>query len=54
MELMPDIVGDETVGEKYACNGLLFLTLDGAPILGETPRCRTSPPPPCGSKRVPA
>ena len=40
MELMPDIVGDETIGEKYACNGLLSLTPDGAPILGETPEVR--------------
>ncbi len=40
MELMPDIVGDESVGEKYACNGLLSLTPDGAPILGETPEVK--------------
>ena len=40
MELMPDIVGDETIGEKYACNGLLSLTPDGAPILGETPEVK--------------
>jgi len=40
MELMPDIVGDESIGEKYACNGLLSLTPDGGPILGETPEVK--------------
>ena len=40
LELMPEIVGDETVGEKYAINGLLSLTPDGMPILGETPEVR--------------
>jgi glycine cleavage system aminomethyltransferase T/glycine/D-amino acid oxidase-like deaminating enzyme len=37
LELMPEIVGDESVGIKYAINGLLSLTPDGMPILGETP-----------------
>jgi len=37
LELMPEIVGDETVGQKYAINGILSLTPDGMPILGETP-----------------
>ncbi|MEO8329087.1 MAG: glycine cleavage T C-terminal barrel domain-containing protein, partial [Candidatus Nanopelagicales bacterium] len=37
LELMPEIVGDEKVGQKYAINGLLSLTPDGMPILGETP-----------------
>jgi glycine cleavage system aminomethyltransferase T len=37
LELMPEIVGDESVGIKYAINGLLSLTPDGLPILGETP-----------------
>ena len=36
LELMPEIVGDESVGVKYAINGLLSLTPDGLPILGET------------------
>lgn len=36
LELMPDILGDEKVGVRYAINGLLSLTPDGAPILGET------------------
>jgi glycine cleavage system aminomethyltransferase T/glycine/D-amino acid oxidase-like deaminating enzyme len=37
LELMPEIVGDESVGIKYAINGLLSLTPDALPILGETP-----------------
>jgi len=37
LQLMPSIVGDETVGIKYAVNGILSLTPDGMPILGETP-----------------
>ena len=36
LELMPEIVGDESVGVKYAINGLISLTPDGMPILGET------------------
>ena len=40
LELMPDIVGDERVGVRLAINGLLSLTPDGAPILGETPEVR--------------
>jgi len=37
LELMPEILGDERVGVKYAINGLLSLTPDGMPCLGETP-----------------
>jgi glycine cleavage system aminomethyltransferase T/glycine/D-amino acid oxidase-like deaminating enzyme len=37
LELMPEIVGDESVGVKYAINGVLSVTLDGLPLLGETP-----------------
>src|SRR5262249_18381488 len=37
LELMPEIVADESVGVKYAINGLIALTPDGMPILGETP-----------------
>ncbi len=40
LELVPEIVGDESVGVKYAINGLLSLTPDGMPILGETPEVR--------------
>ena len=40
LELMPEIVGDEKAQEKYAINGLLSLTPDGMPILGETPEVK--------------
>jgi glycine cleavage system aminomethyltransferase T/glycine/D-amino acid oxidase-like deaminating enzyme len=40
LELMPEIVGDESVGVKYAINGLLSLTPDGMPLLGETPEVK--------------
>ncbi len=40
LELVPDILADERVGVRYAINGLLSLTPDGAPILGETPEVR--------------
>ena len=40
LEIMPDIVGDESVGEKYAINGVLSYTPDGMPILGETPEVK--------------
>jgi glycine cleavage system aminomethyltransferase T/glycine/D-amino acid oxidase-like deaminating enzyme len=37
LELMPDALGAEGAEIRYAINGLLSLTPDGAPILGETP-----------------
>jgi glycine cleavage system aminomethyltransferase T/glycine/D-amino acid oxidase-like deaminating enzyme len=40
LELMPEIVGDETVGVKYAINGVLSVTYDGMPLIGETPETR--------------
>ncbi len=40
LELVPEILGDESVGIKYAINGLLSLTPDGLPILGETSEVR--------------
>jgi glycine cleavage system aminomethyltransferase T/glycine/D-amino acid oxidase-like deaminating enzyme len=40
LELMPEIVGDTSVGIKYAINGILSLTPDGMPVLGETPEVR--------------
>ena len=40
LELMPEIVGDESVGVKYAINGVLSVTLDGMPLLGETPEVK--------------
>ena len=36
LELCPDILGDESVKIRYQINGLLSLTPDGNPILGET------------------
>ena len=40
LELVPDILGDERVGIRHAINGLLSLTPDGMPILGETPEVK--------------
>ncbi len=36
LELIPDILADPTVGIRHAINGLLSLTPDGFPLLGET------------------
>ena len=35
--LMPELLGDERVGVRYAINGLISMTPDGHPVLGETP-----------------
>src|SRR5919206_1416349 len=40
LELMPDALGAEGAEIRYAINGLLSLTPDGAPILGETPEVK--------------
>src|SRR6476469_7045574 len=40
LELFHEIVGDESVGVKLAINGLLSLTPDGNPIIGETPEVK--------------
>jgi glycine cleavage system aminomethyltransferase T/glycine/D-amino acid oxidase-like deaminating enzyme len=40
LELMPEIVGDESVGVKYAINGVLSVTYDGMPLIGETPEVK--------------
>jgi glycine cleavage system aminomethyltransferase T/glycine/D-amino acid oxidase-like deaminating enzyme len=40
LELMPEIVADESVGVKYAINGVLSVTYDGMPLLGETAEVR--------------
>ena len=40
LELIPDILGDERVGIRHQINGLLSLTPDGMPILGETPEVK--------------
>ena len=37
LELMPDLLGDERAGIRYAINGLISMTPDGHPALGETP-----------------
>jgi glycine cleavage system aminomethyltransferase T/glycine/D-amino acid oxidase-like deaminating enzyme len=36
LELMPGILGDEHAGVRYAINGLISLTPDGHPLIGET------------------
>lgn len=36
LELMPEILGDERAGIRHAINGLLSLTADGYPVVGET------------------
>jgi glycine cleavage system aminomethyltransferase T/glycine/D-amino acid oxidase-like deaminating enzyme len=40
LELFPSIVGDESAGVKLAINGLLSLTPDGNPIIGELPEVK--------------
>jgi glycine cleavage system aminomethyltransferase T/glycine/D-amino acid oxidase-like deaminating enzyme len=40
LEMMPEIVGDESVGVRYAINGLLSVTFDGLPLIGETPEVK--------------
>jgi glycine cleavage system aminomethyltransferase T/glycine/D-amino acid oxidase-like deaminating enzyme len=40
LEIFPEILGDERVGQKYAINGLIALTPDGMPLLGETPEVK--------------
>jgi glycine cleavage system aminomethyltransferase T len=37
---MPEILGDEKVGIRYAINGLIAMTPDGFPVLGETPEVK--------------
>jgi glycine cleavage system aminomethyltransferase T/glycine/D-amino acid oxidase-like deaminating enzyme len=37
LELMPELLGDERVGIRYSINGLISMTPDGHPALGETP-----------------
>ena len=37
LELLPELLDDENAGIQHAINGLLSLTPDGAPLLGETP-----------------
>ena len=40
LELMPDLLGDEKAGIRYAINGLISLTPDGHPLLGEMPEVK--------------
>src|SRR5437868_1135344 len=40
LELMPEILAVEGAGIRHAINGLLSLTPDGLPILGETPEVK--------------
>src|ERR1700759_1471880 len=40
LELMPELLGDEKAGIRYAINGLISMTPDGHPLLGETPEVR--------------
>src|SRR3954449_7077011 len=40
LELMPAILGNERAEIRYAINGLLSLTPDGAPVLGESPEVK--------------
>jgi glycine cleavage system aminomethyltransferase T/glycine/D-amino acid oxidase-like deaminating enzyme len=40
LELMPDVLGNPDVGIRYAINGLLSLTPDGYPVLGESPEVK--------------
>ena len=37
LELMPELLGDETAGVRYAINGLISMTPDGHPLLGPAP-----------------
>src|SRR5439155_14984038 len=40
LELLPELLDNESVGIRHSINGLLSLTPDGAPILGETPEVK--------------
>lgn len=40
LELMPDILDREDVGVRHAINGLMSLTPDGMPIIGESPEVK--------------
>jgi glycine cleavage system aminomethyltransferase T/glycine/D-amino acid oxidase-like deaminating enzyme len=40
LELMPALLGDESVGIRHAINGLISMTPDGHPVLGESPEVK--------------
>ena len=37
LELMPELLGDERAGIRHAINGLISMTPDGHPVIGELP-----------------
>ena len=52
---MPELLGDEKAGIRYAINGLISMTPDGHPLLGEMPEATGCGRPRLrGSRRVPA
>ena len=40
LELLPELLDDREAGIQHAINGLLSLTADGSPVLGETPEVK--------------
>ena len=40
LELMPELLGDEKAGIRYAINGLISMTPDGHPLLGAMPEAK--------------
>jgi glycine cleavage system aminomethyltransferase T len=40
LELLPELLDDENAGIRHAINGLLSLTSDGLPVVGETPEVK--------------
>ena len=40
LELLPDMLDNDQVEIQYAINGLISLTPDGAPVIGETPEVK--------------
>jgi len=40
LELLPELLDDREAGIQHAINGLLSLTSDGSPVLGETPEVK--------------
>jgi glycine cleavage system aminomethyltransferase T/glycine/D-amino acid oxidase-like deaminating enzyme len=40
LELMPELLADEKAGTRYAINGLISMTPDGHPLLGEVPEVK--------------
>jgi glycine cleavage system aminomethyltransferase T/glycine/D-amino acid oxidase-like deaminating enzyme len=40
LELLPDMLDKDSVEIQYGCNGLISLTPDGGPVVGETPEVK--------------